>query len=248
MTRKHYLNIGLVMSALALSPIAYADMPVIDLSNLTQNSASAAHTLTTTYDDTTMIDNQVESLKNEATMLKNSNIHQLSDVTGDINDVESMAAQGNAITYSSADVSSKFDQTFGSSDKSNPNAIDKINQQLSASLDTARGTLTATNKQMQYTSQASSGMDTIVDGSNSAGGTKAVLQGTNQMLDAVAAQTQYTNQELAQGFSQNATFQSQQIAIQQAAYQTDSQMMNYTVDYHGYETNDDLNSMPDFSD
>lgn len=245
---RQYLKIILFFTGIVCCQnVAWAMLPVIDVANLAQNGAVAAHTLQSMYNEAQMIENQYTALENWQKMLKDFNIHQLSDITGQLQTVGNIAQEGSALTYSTQNINHQFTQLFGGNTTNQTNAPSHFSQIFNAVLDTTRGTLNATSQQMDYTSQASGGLDTIVQGSNAAGGTKAVLQGTNQLLDASAAQLQSLKQLQAQQMSQQATYDSAMIAQQQQEYAADQQLMNYASSDQPYESNAQLNLVPDFN-
>jgi type IV secretion system protein TrbJ len=215
--------------------------------NWVENSGTDVGTLKNYYENLAQVRNQVQQIRNEETQLKNTDFHHMSDITQAASDIGDEASAGQALTYSSSDINQRFDKDFGSSNPKSKNWADKESQRLNTILDTSKGSLNAASKQMQYTKGQSSGLDQIVNSSNTAGGTKAVLQGTNMLLDATAAQMQSVQQTMSQTQSQQATVAAANAAKEKSANSADDQFLNYQAEYTGYKVSNNLKSVPDFS-
>lgn len=225
---------------------AFAFGIVHDPWNTMQNAATAVHTAKSYYADMEQVRNQYQQIKDAETQMKSTGFHHLSDFTKSANDVGNIASEGKAMTYSTKDLNTKFDKEFGSQKKGDKNWVDRENSMMDTVLDTSKGTLNSANKQMAYTKGESGGLDQMVNHSDSADGTKAVLQGTNQLLDANAAQLQAVHQSLSQMQSQNATVAAANAAREKHANEADQAFLHYQANYTGYEVQNNLKQIPTF--
>ena len=221
-------------------------MFVFDPTNYVENAASAVNTGRAYYQQIAMVKNQIQQLNNERRTLANFNFHHLSDYTQAATSVGNIAAEGNALTYASTDINDKFEKNFGSDDSKHPNYANKMHGIFQTVLDTSKGTLNSANKQMQMVQGETDGLNQIVNHSDSADGTKAVLQGTNQLLDANVAQLQSIKQGLSQLQSQEATSSAAQASQEEAALKADESFFNYQASYQGYQVDNRVRSIPEF--
>ena len=237
------LTLGAVLmlnSACATSGI------VFDPTNFVENVSTAAHTLESYYKEVDMVKNQLDYINNQRIMLQSTSFHHLSDYTEAATSIGNVASSGTAITYSTKNLNDKFQKTFGSDDGSKQNYADRMHTMLGTVLDTSKGTLNAANQQMDAIQSETDGLNQIVNHSDSADGTKAVLQGTNQLLDANVAQLQSIKQSMAQMQSQNATADAAKAAQEEAAIKADQSFFNYKADYDGYKVDSRLQKVPTF--
>ncbi len=237
MKSKHiFLTVG--FSAIYLQSFGFGGDVVIDPTNLIQNTSSALNSASS-------VANQIEQLNNQRIMLQNSDLKTLTDYTNAANTVGNMASTGEALTYSTEHINERFNDVFG--DKKKGDAQDQTNSRMKTVLDTTKGTLNSTKKQMGYMAEQADGLNQIVNHSNSAQGTKAVLQGTNQLLQANAAQLQSINQSLNQMQSQQATIAAANASQEMAATKADQKFINYELKKPRYEADDKFKTIPDFS-
>ncbi|GGF99144.1 MULTISPECIES: hypothetical protein [Cysteiniphilum] len=240
-----YITLTMTLSMAYLQSFALGGDVVIDPTNLIQNTSTALSGASGVANQGTMIANQIEQLNNQRIMLQNSDLKTLTDYTNAANTIGNMASTGEALTYSTENINQRFNDVFGHNKKGD--AQDKTNSRMQTVLDTTKGTLNSTKKQMGYMAEQSDGLNQIVNHSNSAQGTKAVLQGTNQLLQANAAQLQSINQSLNQMQSQQATIAAANASQEMAATKADQKFINYDLKKPSYEADDKFKTIPDFS-
>lgn len=221
-------------------------MIVIDPSNLIQNTKTAVETSLIYAKNAEQVTNQLQMLKYKVTELQSTDFHSLSDITRSVDALRGAANIGSAITYSTADINKQFEKNFGSGNKEG-NYADRMSQMLGTVLDTSRGTLNAAAKHADLLKGETDGLNDIVRHSDGAAGTKEVLQGTNQMLDALGAQMQSTKLAILQLQSQAATKDAMEAAKEQAAIDADKKFLDYKVNYQGYKADSRFKVIPSFN-
>jgi len=220
--------------------------PVFDAANFAQNMATAGHTLKAYYKDVELAYNSVQQIKHQVEMLKGLDIKRISDIKNQLENIQALATEGQALTYASDNISERFAENFGSSDKENPNFADRFNKQNKIVLDTTQSTLKTAQQHMEYNRKEAEGVEQISNASNDAEGIRGAIQGTNQLLDANAAQLQRIAEMQAQKNSQDATIEAARIAQLQDQAEQNEQFLNYKIDYQGYKNNDALAKIPTF--
>jgi P-type conjugative transfer protein TrbJ len=220
---------------------------VKSISNQVKSIANEAKSLT---NEASMITNQASMIKNQAIMLKgiSKDGFHLSDISGNLDKLQSISSSGLAISYASDDISSKFNQQFdNSNDQSNRNYTKHNQTMMQSVLDTSKGTLQTAQQQMNYTKTETTGLKQITSASNSATGLKAVIQGSNQLLDANASELQNIASMQAQQNSLIATKTAADASREQAATKADEQFLAYQSTYKPYQGDDDLKEIPTFN-
>jgi type IV secretion system protein TrbJ len=76
-----------------------ADLPVIDVSNLTQNILTAARTLEEVNNQVTQIQQFVQMLENQGRNLANLNISDLTSLNADLSNIQLLMSQAQGIVY-----------------------------------------------------------------------------------------------------------------------------------------------------
>ncbi|GGF93755.1 MULTISPECIES: hypothetical protein [Cysteiniphilum] len=189
------------------------------------------------------IQNQLQTISNQERMLKDNPITRISDYAA-ISDQANQAAQvGTSIGYETIDLASKFQQKFGKKQQ-NQTYQQYSNNMLQTQVDTAQGTLQATQVQMNDMKNQSQNMSQIANNNNSLDGTKAELQGISQMLNANGTQLQAIEQLQAQSNAQQAASIAAVAAKELQGNQADQDLFNYSVDYPTYADNAQLSKIP----
>ena len=221
-------------------------LTVFDSANFSQNMATAGHTLKAYYQDVELVYHSTQQIKNQMQMLKGLDMKRLSDIKHQLENVHALSREGEALTYASDNISERFAENFGSSDKENPNFADRFNKQNKVILDTTKSTLKTSREQMEYNRKEAEGIEQITTASNDAEGLKETMQGTNQLLDANAAQLQRIAEMQAQKNSQDATIEAAKVAQLQDQAAQNEQFFNYKMNYQGYKDNQKLAKIPTF--
>lgn len=164
---------------------AMAQWAVIDSANLAQNVLQAARALE-------QINNQIQSLQNEATILQNMarnlaslNISQLSGITGDLQQISNLMNQAQGIAFNVQSVQTAFEQRYPQQYGAN-STIPQLESDAQTRWQNARDAFQQTmlvQSQIAQTVQTDSAkLATLVDASQSASGNLQVNQATNQLL------------------------------------------------------------------
>ena len=101
-------------TSLAITGPVSADLPVIDISNLKQSILTAAHTLKEVNNQITQIQQFVQMLENEARNLLSLPFSALQQITGAIDQVNSLMRQAQSLAYDVARIDQQFQQLFPS--------------------------------------------------------------------------------------------------------------------------------------
>ena len=234
------------IASLLMTATSGYTLTVFDGANFAQNMATAGHTLKSYYQDVQIVYNSTQQIKQQMQMLKGLDFKRLSDIRYQLENIQSLSREGEALTYASDNISERFSENFGSSDKENPNFADRFNKQNKVILDTAKSTLKTSREQIEYNRKEAEGVEQITNASNDAEGLKETIQGTNQLLDANAAQLQRIAEMQAQKNSQDATIEAAKVAQLQDQAAQNEQFFNYKMNYQGYKDNQKLAKIPTF--
>lgn len=186
----------LLLAAGALSVVvpfvpAPAQITVFDPTNYSQNLLTAAHTLQ-------QINNQIQGLQNQATMLMNEaknlsriDFPELEALARTIQQIDRLMGQAQAISYRIDNVDSEFRRLFPQSF----NQALTTNSQVTNARARLDASMTAYNQTMQVQAQVVGNLDAdtaalnaIIARSQSGEGALQVAQATNQLLALVAKQ------------------------------------------------------------
>jgi P-type conjugative transfer protein TrbJ len=190
-------TVGSLAMALACTP-ARAQFTVFDPSNYSQNLLTAARTLQ-------QINNQIQSLQNEATMLINQaknmtriDFPELQALTQTLQQVDRLMGQAQAIQFRVSGLDQQFRQLFPQSFS----AALRTNEQVVAArarLDTAMSayqqTMTVQAQVTENVTADAQALSGIVAKSQGAEGALQAQQATNQLL-ALAAKQQFQIQNM----------------------------------------------------
>ncbi|MBU6297202.1 MAG: P-type conjugative transfer protein TrbJ [Alphaproteobacteria bacterium] len=192
-----------VSAPFVLSNPALAQWAVIDSANLAQNELEAARALE-------QINNQIQSLQNEATMLQNMarnlaslNVSQLGGMTSDLQQISNLMNQAQGIAFNVQSVQTAFQQRYPQQYGANT-TIPQLESDAQTRWQNARDAFQQTmlvQSQIAETVQTdSSKLATLVDASQGAGGNLQVSQATNQLLAlSIKQQLQIESLMAAQG-------------------------------------------------
>ena len=242
------------LSALAVIPVTDAALISVQTTNgfetIANQIKSIANETQSLTNEASMITNEYNMIKNQETMLKGltkDGIH-ISDINNNLNQLSNISSSGAAITYATNDISNKFDQQFSNDNQSQDTSYSAHNKQMMQSvLDSSKNTIQAAQAQMNYTQSETDGLKQITSASNSADGLKAVMQGTNELLNSNAAQLQNLSSMQAQQNSLVASQVAANASQEQAATKEDEYFLGYTSNYEPYKGDEDLASIPNFN-
>ncbi len=170
---------------LVLASPARADLPVIDISVLSQNVLEAARLLQ-------QIDNQLQSLQNQATMLENMarnltslNFSTLNQLTSPLQQISQLVNQAQRIAFTVNATESAFaqlyPQQYASSTSTNQLLAD-AQSRWQNSMAAFQQTLTMQAQSAQNVSADTDTLSSLVSASQSATGNLQALQANNQLV------------------------------------------------------------------
>jgi P-type conjugative transfer protein TrbJ len=176
---------SITIAMVLLTPPASADLPVIDISVLSQNVIEAARMLQ-------QINNQLQSLQNEAMMLENMarnlaslNLSTLNQLVSPLQQISQLInqAQGIAFTVNAAEsaFAQFYPQQYGSS-TSITQLLADARSRWQNSMNAFQQTLTIQSQIAQNVSADTGTLSTLVAASQGAIGSLQALQANNQLL------------------------------------------------------------------
>lgn len=189
---------SLVMAVTVPSTPAAAQITVFDPGNYSQNILTAARTLQ-------QVNNQIQSLQNQATMLINQaknlsriDFPQLQAITQTLQQIDRLMGQAQAIRFQVSGIDQQFGQLFpsdfGQALRTNQQVIG-ARSRLDASMGAFHQTMTVQAQVVENVSADAQTLADIVSRSQGAEGSLQVSQATNQLL-ALTAKQQFQIQNL----------------------------------------------------
>lgn len=211
---------SLVMGVSVPSTPAHAQLTVFDPGNYSQNILTAARTLQ-------QVNNQIQSLQNQATMLINQaknlsriDFPQLQAITQTLQQIDRLMGQAQAIKFQVSGLDQQFSQLFpsdfGQALRTNQQVIG-ARSRLDASMDAYKHTMTVQAQVVENVSADARTLSDIVSRSQGAEGSLQAQQATNQLL-ALTAKQQFQIQTLmAAQYRADATEAARRVQAEQEA-------------------------------
>ena len=211
---------SLIMGVSVPSTPAHAQLTVFDLGNYSQNILTAARTLQ-------QVNNQIQSLQNQATMLINQaknlsriNFPELQALTSTLQQIDRLMGQAQAIRFQVSGLDQQFSQLFpsdfGQALRTNQQVIG-ARSRLDASMDAYKHTMTVQAQVVENVSADAQTLSDIVSRSQGAEGSLQAQQATNQLL-ALTAKQQFQIQTLmAAQYRADATEAARRVQAEQEA-------------------------------
>ena len=199
MFMKHLLKtiaLGGTLMTCALPHNAFAELPVIDLSNLQQSTLTAARTAQ-------QIENQIEQIRNQVRSLQIFSSDSFSPVNAicqsNMNELNGLLADVKGISFELNRIDSQFDQLFpeGKWDQIDSSRYQDYyrdwNRELSDAAKVSMKSQSVIQRSQAYNNEAAA----ILNRSAGADGQVRQIQATNQMLGIVAGQLDGLTQTLS---------------------------------------------------
>jgi P-type conjugative transfer protein TrbJ len=205
MLRRHLIALlglssagSLAMALIAPSQPVQAQISVFDPSNYSQNLLTAARTLT-------QINNQIQSLQNEARMLTDMaknlskvSFPELTALVNTLSEIDALMGKAKGIEFKLSSLDAQFEalfpKTFNVAQTNNLHVLDAIKR-----LDTAKAgfkqSMAVQSRIVEAIESDRSALAGLVDRSQNAEGGLQVAQATNQLL-ALSAKQQFQIQQL----------------------------------------------------
>lgn len=206
LTRKHLIAFGLgfaaagalVAAATVSSSPAHAQFTVFDPSNYSQNLLTAARTLT-------QINNQIQSLQNEATMLANQaknlarvDFPELQQITQTLQAIDRLMAQAQGIGFRIEGLDQQYAKLFPQSFDTALTANEQVasaRSRLGAAMAAYRQTMGIQAQVVGSVASDAQTLQALVGRSQGAEGALQAQQATNQLL-ALTAKQQFQIQQM----------------------------------------------------
>lgn len=191
-------SLGALAMAIHTSPAA-AQLTVFDPNNYAQNILTAARTLQ-------QINNQIQSLQNEATMIMNQaknlsriDFPQLQQLSQKLQQIDQLMGQAQAIGFNANTIDTEYRRLFPSSVTVSAQTTN-LRSQLDASIAALRQTMSVQAQVSNNVQADGAALADIVSRSQGSEGSLQAQQATNQLLALVAKQQlQLQNLLAAQG-------------------------------------------------
>ncbi len=215
MKRLRTLFAGTVFAtSLAIAGPVSADLPVIDISNLKQSILTAANTLKE-------VNNQqfVQMLENEARNLLSLPFSALQQITGAIDQVNSLMRQAQSLAYDVARIDQQFQQLFPSYSGNITQAklLSDARARWQASVDTFKHTMEVQSRIVSDIQADEATLSTLVGQSQGAAGALQGIQSTNQLLALQSRQLGSTQALLSANARAQATEALRRAEVEEAA-------------------------------
>ena len=226
-TLKRIIIAGLLFALPAICSTVdqvYADVPVVDFSNLEQNILTAARTATQIENQLQMINNQVRSL---STLPNGSSGPVKSIYASNTQELNSTISSVQGISFDLNQIESQFNQLYPSRQWSNVNSaqygqmMQNWNRQLTDAAKTAMKLQSSVQRSQAYNNEAAA----ILDRSASADGEVRQLQSNTQMLGLVSTQLNGLTENLAASSRITATAAAEDAQRKEAAAAFDAKML-----------------------
>ena len=187
--------VGSLTAGIMTSMPASAQLSVFDPSNYSQNLLTAARTLQ-------QINNQIQSLQNEARMLINQgknltriDFPQLDQLRQKLAEIDRLMGQAQGIDFSVDQLDERFRQLFPDSFDQVLGRVASAKERLDTEMAAFRQTMTVQSGIVENVRDDAQTLKAIVDRSQGAEGSLQVSQATNQLL-ALTAKQQFQIQTL----------------------------------------------------
>ena len=211
---------SLIMGVSVPSTPAHAQLTVFDPGNYSQNILTAARTLQ-------QVNNQIQSLQNQATMLINQaknlsriNFPELQALTSTLQQIDRLMGQAQAIRFQVSGLDQQFSQLFpsdfGQALRTNQQVIG-ARSRLDASMDAYKHTMTVQAQVVENVSADAQTLSDIVSRSQGAEGSLQAQQATNQLLALTAKQQLQIQTLMAAQYRADATEAARRVQAEQEA-------------------------------
>jgi P-type conjugative transfer protein TrbJ len=211
---------SLIMGVSVPSTPAHAQLTVFDPGNYSQNILTAARTLQ-------QVNNQIQSLQNQATMLINQaknlsriNFPELQALTSTLQQIDQLMGQAQAIRFQVSGLDQQFSQLFpsdfGQALRTNQQVIG-ARSRLDASMDAYKHTMTVQAQVVENVSADAQTLSDIVSRSQGAEGSLQAQQATNQLLALTAKQQLQIHTLMAAQYRADATEAARRVQAEQEA-------------------------------
>jgi P-type conjugative transfer protein TrbJ len=184
--RYRLLAILCVTTSLAFAPpLARAQWPVIDASNLAQNMLTAARTLQEVNNQITQIQQFVQMLENDARNLTSLPFSLVQQLDQSVSQITSLMGQAQGILYTVQNVQSQFQRYYPTSINSSVSDMQLVadaQTRWQYSLSTFQHTMEVQSQIVQNLPGDQAQMDALVGQSQSAVGILQATQAGNQLL------------------------------------------------------------------
>jgi len=221
--RRRLLATVCLTASLASAPLlARGDLPVIDVSNLTQNVLTAARTLQEVNNQITQIQQFVQMLENQARNLISLPFSIVQQLDQSVSQITSLMGEARGILYNVQNVQSQFQRYYPTTiSRSSPSAQLFVDAQTrwQYSLSTFQHTMEVQSHIVQNLSNDQAQLDALVGQSQGAVGIVQTTQAGKQLLALQSKQLSATQALLASQARAQAIEQARQAESEAQAHE-----------------------------
>jgi len=201
-------------------PVARAQWPVIDVSNLAQNTMTAARSLQEIDNQITQIQQFIQMLQDEARNLTSLPFSIMEQLDQSVSQITSLMGQAQGILYSVQNVQSQFQRyypTLISPSSSDMQLMADAETRWQFSLSSFQNSMEVQSEMVQNLPDDQAQMDTLVGQSQGAVGILQATQAGNQLLALQAKQLAATQALIASQARAQTTEQARQAEAEEQA-------------------------------
>jgi P-type conjugative transfer protein TrbJ len=198
--RRLFATVCITASLVFSSPLARAQWPVIDVSNLAQNILTAARSLQEVNNQIAQIQQFVQMLENDARNLTSLPFSVVQQLDQSVSQITGLMGQAQGILYTVQNVQSQFQRYYPttiSPSSSDAQLVADAQTRWQYSLSTFQHTMEVQSQIVQNLSGDQAQMDALVGQSQGAVGILQATQAGNQLLALQAKQLAATQALLA---------------------------------------------------
>jgi type IV secretion system protein TrbJ len=205
---------GAILASVAVQSMPAHAMPVFDASNYAQNLLIAARTLE-------QINNQIQSLQNDASMLTNMaknlsriDFPQLDQIQQRLQEIERLMGEAEGIEFKVDQLDEKFRRLFPDAFDRTLRSDERVREaraRLETSMDAFQHTMRIQSQVVENVSDDAQALSAIIGRSQGAEGSLQAQQATNQLLALTAKQQFQLQQLMAAQFRSEAIEQARRV-------------------------------------
>jgi P-type conjugative transfer protein TrbJ len=221
--KKYLVSFFLVIVPL----VSYGNMPVIDATNLIQNTTTAAQTTATAASTASMLANQVQQLQMDVDNIQNYSGYSSwqSTLANELNELSSIVSQGNALSQNMQNSAANFNQNYPGY-QSTQNYPQAYQAWSTSTMSTFQNTLQNAGLQLSDLQNDQTTLNALQNLNNSPQGRLQAIQVGNNLTALVANQMLQLRQLIANQTNAQSTYLAYQVQKEQTQQATAAAWVN----------------------
>ena len=228
MKKQHKITIAAAI-ALALSPASALEGTLTGGATMPEQIVQEITAVQQLAQQAQEVQQQIQMVYNQAMNLKNLPTQMWSSVSGDLNNLVSIAGQAQGLSYASQNLASQFSQTYPAASSIGNNYGQQMQTWTTDTNGQIQSMLQQNHLQANQFASEQSALQAIQNASQSAGGRMQVLQAGNQIAGMEVNQIQQLQQEIMAGNSAMGSYEAQQVNQQQQATNSVNNLYSQTA-------------------